>query len=127
MTLPLEFYAEDNVSNEVINPIVTLGKMALPRARGNAFYAPPGPRIFGDLGERHVGLKNEGDHIIVRIPSFLTFSNIIIVSVDPEFVTRDMHETGPMRATCSVTFRTLYAFTEQELEATFDGWTGITE
>ena len=122
ITLPLDFYAEQSIANEVVNPIATLTKMALPRANGS-FYAPPGPRVFSNLAERFT-VDTDSDHISVVIPGFLELTNMIVVSVNQEWVTRDMHKDGPLRASCSVTFRTLFAFTQQDIEDSFLGFNG---
>lgn len=119
ITLPLEFYADQNPKTEVIDPIVRLAKMALPRKSGKGnnqgLFTPPGPRIFG--------LKNGSsgnDQISIDIGNFLNFKKVIITAVNPTFVTRDLTKNGlPLKATCEVTFRSMFSLTGDEFAGMF--------
>lgn len=120
LTLPLEFYAQENATRDVVQPIVALAEMALPRTsnRGEGgLFTPPGPRVFAKFG------KLQGDtNITVQIGSFLTFKRVIITTVNPTFVTRDMTQDGaPLRATCEVTFRSMFTLTGDQLRENFNG------
>ncbi len=115
ITLQLEFQAEQDPKQEVIQPIISLGKMALPSLSGEGgskgLFSPPGPRIFNFGG---------GDNIIIQLGEFLIFESVIITNVNPVFKTRDMGVSGvPIRATCDVTFRTAFSLTGNEFENMF--------
>ena len=124
ITLPLEFYSESSSREEVINPIVKLAKMALPRKGGSinipgigevGVFIPPGPRIFN--------LQNDAnDQITIQFGNFVTFRKVIITEVEPVFVTRDMHSSGfPLRARCEITFRTIFSLTGDAFQEMFNG------
>ena len=119
ITLPLEFYAEENPKLEVVQPIVKLCQMALPRRSGESgekgLFIPPGPRIFGfNINE----LGN--DQINIQIGNFLNFEKVIVTQVNPTFVTRDMTQAGfPLRATCEVTFRSMFSLTGSDFSDMF--------
>ena len=117
LTLPLDFYADENSTLEVIEPVVKLAKMALPRLSGGigGFYTSPGPRIFPRQ-------KNPGDNITIKLGNFLNFKQVIVVSVNPNFVVRDLTPTGePLRCSCDITFRSMYTLTGNELQSQFTG------
>lgn len=116
ITLPLEFYADKNPKLEVINPIVLLAKMALPSATNLAehgLFTPPGPRIFNVGG-------GANDQISIEIGNFMLFTKVIVINVNPTFTTRDMSKSGyPLRATCEVTFRSMFSLTGPEFAGMF--------
>ena len=120
ITLPLEFYAEENPKLEVVEPIVRLSKMALPR-RGSTdkgLFTPPGPRIF-KVDTRQ--LSNKHDDITISVGNFLTFNRVIITNVNPTFITRDMTQDGlPLRATCEVTFRSMFSLSGDDFSSMFN-------
>lgn len=114
LVLPLEFYAQDNPKIEVVDPIIKLNKMLLPRLKGRegGLFVPPGPRTI---------LRNKShDQITIDVGNFLFFTNVVITNVSQVFVTRDMTQSGlPLRASCEVTFRTLFSLTGNQFEAMF--------
>lgn len=125
ITLPLEFYAEADPILEVVQPIVTLARMALPTLSGKAgdqgFLTPPGPSLLG-FNIRGNESKDSNDQISIVIGNFLNFTNVIITEVSPTFVTRDMTKGGaPLKATCDVTFRTMFSLTGND----FAGFLGL--
>lgn len=122
ITLNLEFYAESDPAREVLQPIIQLSRMALPRLAGTkkgGLFSPPGPRIFTlDID----GQDTSGDKITIKIGKFMNFTNVIITDVSPVFSTKDMGRAGiPLKASCSITFRSMYTFTGAELEAALTG------
>lgn len=121
ITLPLEFYAENNPRLEVIDPIIKLAKMALPRKSGGngaserGLFVPPGPRIFG-FNTQNI----QNDQITIDIGNFLNFKKVVIVSVNPVFKTRDMLASGePLSVTCEVVFRSMFSLTGEDFESMF--------
>lgn len=117
ITISLEFHAEENPRQEVLNPIIELTKMALPRQSGSGgskgLFVPPGPRIFNKDG-------TSNDNISITLGNFLQFRKVIITDVSPVFSTRDMGKDGiPLRAKCDVTFRTSFSLTGADFENMF--------
>lgn len=113
ITLPLEFYAESDPKLEVIDPIIKLAKMALPGSVGKNFgqFVPPGPKIFD---------FTSGDQISIDIGNFLNFQKVLIIGVNPTFITRDMTQKGlPLKATCEVTFRSMFSLTGNDFAGMF--------
>lgn len=122
ITLPLEFYAEDNSKIEVVDPIVRLAKMALPRIhnvkvedKSIGLFVPPGPRLFDQA-------NSANDKISIQLGKFVTFTKVIMISVNPVFKTKDLANDGyPLRASCDVTFRTIFSLTGSAFQSMFSG------
>lgn len=117
ITLDLEFQAEEDPVREVVQPIINLGKMLLPELKGDqgdlGFFTPPGPKVFNK------GRQFE-DFITVSLGGFMVFKKVIVLSVNPVYNVRDMGVSGlPLRATCSVTFRTYLSLTGSDFASMF--------
>jgi len=122
ITIPLEFYAEESSQEEVVNPIIKLVKMALPRKGGTTnipgvgevgLFVPPGPRIFNTGGSAN-------DQITIQLGKFVTFRKVIMIEANPVFVTKEMHSSGfPLRATCEIRFRTIFSLTGDDFQGMF--------
>lgn len=118
ITLPLDFQAEINSQLEVVDPIIRLCQMALPKPGGNTgiggeSFIQPGPRIFGIA-------DNANDTIIIKIGKFIQFSKVIIVNVSPVYKTQDMSKDHkPLRASCSMTFRSMFTLTSSDFAHQF--------
>jgi hypothetical protein len=120
ITIPLEFYADKDPRKEVIQPIINLTKMALPRKSGDTkggLFTPPGPRIFRKNTRKFSKLS---DLINIDIGNFMNFNKVIITSVNPTFTTRDMTQNGkPLKSSCEITFRTMFSLTGDDFETMF--------
>lgn len=121
INIPLQFYADSSSKDEVLSPIIKLVKMALPRMSSDSksrfaklgLFVPPGPRIF-DIN------SNANDEISIQLGSFLLFRKVIITNVNPTFISRELHATGfPLKASCDITFRTIFSLTGNEFERMF--------
>lgn len=136
MTVPLEFYADRDPSREVIQPIIRLAKMALPRYNNNPDLkniltydnkqlplkplTAPGPTIFDEENE-----FVKSDEIVIQLGNFLKFKRVIITNININFNTRDLvgntrYSKGkPLRASCELTFRTIQSLTGEDFFSMF--------
>lgn len=129
INMKLKFEAFSNVKSEVLDPCRKLQALALPskgiEAAGSQwFLVPPGPNPFflpgvgGAVGEfTNFG---PGDFITVTIGDFVTFSNVIISSVDVVYESR-MSVDGPVGAEVTVVFQTYEMLTKESLETAYGG------
>jgi hypothetical protein len=140
LSIPLHFFATEDASNEVINPIKTLVKMALPRTGDGSIQSkgepagrliPPGPRADpGSIGiitksfQEFFGFKDtKTDQINVYIGNFVRLKGVFVDSVSNiTFRGRLSAATGtdpgglPMQGTLTVLFKTLYAPTAEDID-----------
>lgn len=113
LTLELELVAEYDPKAEVLEPIKKLLAMTMPsRGAGGVLLDPPGPKYKDVLDWAAFDvIKGEGKaarQITVQIGTFMLFDNVVIENVNTTFHSM-MHESGvPLRATCSVTFKTFF-------------------
>ena len=123
LELYLEFEAETDAAAEVVNPVRTLTKMALPSkdARpilqglrsipgivGSHFLRPPGPKMFN--------LSGTGDNIYIKIGRYIVFKKVIITNVESEFSGRMSPDGQPMGASVNLNFRTFFSPTAQDID-----------
>lgn len=145
--LPIDFVAEDpgDAKLKVVDPIKSLMKMALPSkldgqtnpllgsflnkvsefsegagataskiVNGSGLLVPPGPRAL-KLNE-----KDSNEEIItVRVGNFCVFTKVIMLSVNPVFK-MILDKTGlPMRAQCTIVFRTYMTPSKGDVDVMF--------
>jgi hypothetical protein len=108
IALPLHFVARRNAVREVINPIQTLLKAALPRKFGAGISAP-GPMISSNGTKR-------GDPISLYIGSYFAISNLFIESIDPIFKGKLDVEGNPMEAQVTIRLSTLYSPMAEDID-----------
>ena len=128
-TLPLQFKAFRDAREEVVNPIKALIKAALPSLTGGInelFLSPPGPKLLQDWAptkfvQQNLSTKSVDKGVSLMIGRFLYFQGLIISNVDCDFKTIMSFENLPMSADCEVTFRTVKAYTVEDIEEIFKG------
>ena len=133
LTMKLKFEAFENVKNEVIAPCAKLQSLVLPSGgydiglgEGEKFALnPPGPNPFylekyKDVGPGGTAPFKEGQVTSVTIGNFLTFSSVIVSSVDVVFESR-MGTDGPIGAEVTVVFQTYEMLTKDRLDAAYHG------
>lgn len=113
LTLELELVAEYDPKAEVLEPIKKLLAMCMPsRGPTGVLLAPPGPTYRETVNwtafDTYKGEGRAAKQITVQIGTFMLFDNVVIENVNTTFHSM-MHESGiPLRATCSVTFKTFF-------------------
>jgi hypothetical protein len=121
LQLPLHFFATYDAEKEVIAPIRTLVKMALPQATNSEFgVLPPGPRSEPGVikkikelnlpGANYVFQSGKADEIQVFIGNFLRLTSVFIPGVPSVSFRGKLSPDGlPMEGVCITNFQTLYA------------------
>jgi hypothetical protein len=112
ISLELQFQAEESSRKDVIDPILALMKMAMPRPSDTGLLKPPGPRLFNSKPE-------DNDRIVVEIGNFLSFDAVSVIDVSPNYDLLMSVDDEPMSATCTVRFRTIYALNTEEIQRMF--------
>jgi hypothetical protein len=120
LQMDLHFFATQDSTKEVIEPIKRLVKMALPRLGQNkTFLFAPGPRdnsvsnlintiTGGRLGES--GDAGDQDIINVYIGNYIRLTRVFISVINQiEFKAKLDSQGYPMEAIVSIQFRTLYS------------------
>jgi hypothetical protein len=144
LTLEIEFIAESDPKREVLLPIVNLLMMTMPSNNGGTFLRPPGPE-YTDLQDWKAlvndwqnlagvnnmtnlerikkgreGIKGVKGAISIDLGKFMYFDNVVIETVNTTFHSM-MHSSGiPLRATCAVTFKTLFVPVAEDLANLFN-------
>lgn len=123
ISMPIDFIAVNNSRNEVVRPIRTLMKMALPggiEKFGSTFLDPPGPTIVDtiDAYKDSTSLVR-GDIITVRIGRFIRFTHVVILQVQPSWSGKLSVDGLPMQAKVDIGFRTFTTLTKNQLDRMF--------
>lgn len=115
-SVQMNYHAEFNAEQEVLEPFKYLSMMALPAVNGKGFFIPPGPKVRAGQAARNLfGLSSIGDSISVNIGQFIVITNLILLNVDTNISLRDMGPIGtPNKLSINVTFRTLESITYNE-------------
>ena len=111
----------------VLKAGVTVGKAAVNAAGHLAIGDVNGLKdaIASDLGKAGDQLGNlssssfEGTNIQLTIGKFFHINNLIITDVSGDFKSIMSTDNTPMSGECTISFRTLYAFTANDLENCF--------
>lgn len=120
VTLPITFIADSpgEARTRVVEPIKQLIQMALPHDISNGFLKPPGPKPDGGYASEKLGVTGD-ENIIVRIGKFIMFQKVIILGVSPSYDLILDEQGLPMRASCTVRFRTYNTPTKEDMEKVF--------
>jgi hypothetical protein len=125
--LPLRFIARRDSAKEVINPIKTVMKMALPRMEGGGWVlTPPGPSLAGDLTDAFTSVvtniarggsaNTAGDRITLYIGNYLRIKDIFIENIQVTFRGILNQAGDPMESSCLLTCNTMYAPTASDVD-----------
>jgi hypothetical protein len=141
-TLNLKFEAQENVSIEVLKPLIELQRMSLPYS-GNgsitpqiksgstgeflrslydnaktllkeSFLYPPGPSPFGDAAA-----QGAGEHIIVKLGKFMIIEDVVIKDIGIEVPVRFVEGGAPVGAIVNVHFQTFEMLTKERLDGLY--------
>lgn len=110
MSLELEFVADSDPTSQVSEPIQKLLQMTMPSKGFGPVLAPPGPKYVSSIDWKAFEPAKRGaeKQISIDIGRFLFFDNVVIESVNTTFHSM-MHKSGvPLRATCSISFKTFF-------------------
>ena len=132
ISIPLEFYAEDDARSDVVDKVRLLKKLSLPsKTPGTLGWAPPGPRVFASISSFTNALKAAAGsigalqsidgNISIAIGPFLRFPSVVIVSVTTQFNTMFGTDGSPMVAKSDVAFRTFLTPTAEDVDAMMGG------
>lgn len=139
ITITLQFESINNTYNDVVDPVISLMKMALPYEDNDLqvfgakipLVSPPGPSPFttgndnvsndqklstGDVDKIANSLK-KGDQISIKIGNFMKFDSVIISEVTPEVSNRMSVDGFPISASVSISFETYEIITRETLSS----------
>jgi hypothetical protein len=118
-SIPLQFKAFKDADREVIRPLKTLMKAALPSLQGGAFLNPPGPRLLQGFEFVRKVNDNPGRPVSLMIGKVLHFKDLIILNVDCDIKSIMSVTNKPMSIDCTVTFRTIVSYTTENIDQIF--------
>jgi len=119
-TISMEFRADRNPKQEVVQPCMELQKLVLPYEGAGAgkrfsklFLSSPGPNPFKELTDA-TGL-DAGEDITVSYGSLLRFKRVIVKDVEIEYSNQFTREGLPISANATIHFQTYEILTKESL------------
>lgn len=112
--IPFVLMAKTNPKEEIMKPFQTLLKMVAPDESTAGLLKAPGPHLIGEtVGE--LG----GDILTLQIGSFFTMTPCLLESVNGEFDTQFDQSGTPISLTMSVTVKSFFSVSKQDIEKFF--------
>lgn len=110
-TIPFEFIAEEDPMSEVIEPLMTLYRIAAPY-ENNGILVPPGPSVVGTA-------TGVGEQITITIGNILRFENVIINNVSGDIDTRQDFSNKILHAKVDVSFTSFFTVSRDDIDKMF--------
>ena len=122
----------------MIEPIKQLTKLCLPDAVNGERFIPPGPNFIDYVQDKKESvdkikaLSNNadwpkvvnsggGETIDIKIGGFISFDNVVMLSVSPVFYTQRLHHSGlPLKADVEITFRMYTTSIKKQVESMYN-------
>ena len=111
--IPFVLQARTDAKKEVLEPFQKLLRLVAPLEDSNGMLKPPGPHLLGE------NTKYGGEVITFRIGKFFTMSPCIVESVQGDFDTQFDSNGYPISATVSVTVKSFWSVTRQDIQDMF--------
>ena len=114
--IPFVLTAYSDPKKEVLDPFTNLLKAVAPTEDKYGMLSAPGPHLLGQSAR-----KTGGETIYFEIGSFFKMYPCIIESVQGDFDTQFDQNGYPISATVSVTVKSFWCITRQDIDAIFKG------